>query len=151
MNKGARLKGYHSDEARTFVFGEPTAEQRKYWNILMEIQDAALEAVKPGVCAAEVYEAAKKVALKNKCGDYFMGYGLQGVEYVGHGVGLEADEPPLISSKNRTFIEEGMTLALEPKLVIFGRYGMDLENTVAVTSNGSELLCDYPRKLICIA
>jgi len=151
VNKGVRLQGYHSDEARTFVFGKPSAEQRKYWNILKEIQDAALAKIRPGVCVAEVYNAAKKVAVQNKCEDYFMGYGLYGVEYVGHGTGLEIDEPPLIGPKNTALIEEGMTLAIEPKLVIFGRYGMDLENSVVVTSQGNEILCDYPREFMCIA
>ncbi|MDD5095076.1 MAG: Xaa-Pro peptidase family protein [Dehalococcoidia bacterium] len=140
VNKGTVYQGYHADEARTFVLGKADAKQQEMFKITREIQTETIEAVKPGAAVSEIYDAAKRIALKYDCFDYFMGYGQCGVEYVGHGVGLEIDEQPLIAPRNKTVLQPGMTLAIEPKLVVPGWGGIDIEDTVLVTKSGYERL-----------
>ena len=148
VDKGTAFHGYHADEARTFTVGKASADQQRFFDIDREIQDAAIEAIKPGVLVSDVYAAAKKVAIKHDCLDYFMGYAQFGVEYVGHGVGLEIDEPPLITPYDNSVLTPGMVLAVEPKLVVPGWGGIQIEDTVVVTGFGHEILTSSTRELV---
>ena len=148
IDHGTMYRGYHSDEGRTFVVGKARDKQKRLFDIVRRAQDAAIAQVRPGVPAAEVYRAAWRVARDAGYEEYFMAYGQYGVEYLGHGLGLEIDEPPLVGPKTTTLLEEGMTLALEPKLIIPGWGGVDLEDTLVVTGDGCEVLTQGKRELV---
>ena len=138
INKGVNILGYHVDQARTFVVGEPTDEQQVRYEALKSIQDAAFMAVRPGAAVSDIYTAARDKAVYLGYEKYFMTRALYDFEYVGHGVGIEMDEPPLIGPKSKVTLQPGMVLALEPKLIIPGWGGLDIEDTLVVTASGAE-------------
>ena len=137
---GATADGYHSDQARTFVLGEPSVRQRELHETLAGMKQAAIDAVRPGVPAGAPYEAARAMAAEAGLEDVFMTRAIHSFPYIGHGVGLEIDEPPLLSPKDDTVLTEGMVIAIEPKLMIPGWGGLTNEDTVRVTATGSEVL-----------
>jgi len=148
IDHGTVYRGYHCDQGRTYVVGPAKEKHKRLFDVLLRAQDAAIQAVKPGVPASQVYDAAWKVVSGTGFERFFMGIGQYGIEFLGHGVGLEIDEPPMISPGNQTLLEEGMTLALEPKFIVPGWGGVDLEDTVVVTCNGCELLTEGKRDLM---
>ena len=148
VDKGTPFQGYHVDEARTYVIGKASDEQRRLFDIIIQMHSACLNAVQPGATTGDVYNAAKKIAIEFDCLEYFMGYGQYGVEYVGHGVGLEMDEPPLVSPYDNRVLKPGMVLAIEPKLMVPGWGGVDIEDTVVVTPHGNEFLTRARRELV---
>lgn len=148
VDHGTVYRGYHSDEGRTFVCGKARDRQKRMFEVVRRAQDAAIGRVKPGIEASEVYLAAWRVVKDAGYEKYFMAYGQYGLEYLGHGLGLEIDEPPLIGPKTTTLLEEGMTLAIEPKLIVPGWGGVDIEDTVVVTCDGCDVLTQGKRELI---
>jgi Xaa-Pro dipeptidase len=92
VDLGLNRAGYHGDMARTYAVGEPPAGVERLAGICRELQDVALDAIRPGVTAASVYEAALDAARRLGVEDVFQGGG----PYIGHGIGLELDEPPVL-------------------------------------------------------
>ena len=137
---GATADGYHSDQARTYVVGDPTERQRDLHETLERMKRAAIDAVRPGATAGAPYEAARQVAAEAGLEDVFMTHATHSFPYIGHGVGLEIDEPPLLSPKNDTVLAENMVIAIEPKLMIPGWGGLTSEDTIRVTATGAEVL-----------
>lgn len=147
VDLGLNYHGYHADVARTYVVGRADPKQKHLFNVVIEIQNTVLQAVKPGVRGSELFRVARETALRMGAEEFFQGYGeLQG-DYIGHGVGLELDEPPTLDSKCSTLIRENMTLAFEPKVIIPGWGAIDLEDTIRVTASGYEFLSSIPREL----
>ncbi len=142
-------QGYHSDEARTFVVGEPTDRHRAVHDVLVEALEAAASAVRPGNRISDIYDAAYEIARSSPHGDQFMGLEQVGFEYVGHQVGLDIDEEPLITPGEETDIEPGMVFAIEPKF-IFDDEALSIEDTLVATEDGSRRLTTTPRKLFTI-
>lgn len=137
---GTTADGYHSDQARTYVIGQATPRQRQLHEHLVDMKAAAIAAVRPGADAGAPYEAARAVAAERGFEDIFMTAATHPYPYVGHGVGLEIDEPPLLSPKNAARLWEGMVIAIEPKVLIPGWGGLTNEDTVLVTGSGVEVL-----------
>jgi Xaa-Pro aminopeptidase len=133
---GGSFRGYHSDEARMFVVGKADDLQIERYEILVEIHREAMAVMKPGCKVSEVYDAAFKVVEEHGCADWFMGYWHYGAKYLGHGLGLEIDELPLVAPGVDLPLEAGMTIALEPKLIIPGWSGLDLEDTFLIAEGG---------------
>ncbi len=145
---GTNFQGYHSDEARMYVIGKADKKKRKAFEIILDAQETALDVVKPGIKGKEVYKAAKKVVDKAGYGEYFAALkDYPHYTYVGHGVGLEINEPPLLTPEDETILRENMTLAIEPKLIA-PHWGVSLEDTILITSKGWEFLTTTKRKLI---
>lgn len=144
---GATANGYHSDQARTHVVGHASARQRDLHEHLLDMKAAALDAVRPGVAAGAPYEAARSVAVDRGLENVFMTAATHPFPYVGHGVGVEIDEPPLLSPRNDTELEAGMVLAVEPKLMVPDWGGLTHEDTVLVTDDGVEVLTSAPSAL----
>lgn len=132
--------GYHTDQARTYVVGRADDRQRRYAAAVVEMQRAAIAATRPGAPVRAPYDAALAVARAEGVDEYFMTHASHDFPYVGHGVGLEADEPPLLSPRSDDVCEEGMTVAIEPKIIVPGWGGLTLEDTVVVTSAGTDTL-----------
>lgn len=137
---GTRLD-YCSDITRCVTVGPPPAEVREMWELLRRAQEAAFEAVRPGVAAQDVDRAARAVIAAAGYGDYF-------VHRTGHGIGLETHEHPYIVEGNELVLEAGMTFSVEPGIYIPGRFGIRLEDIVAVTPDGGVRLNEARRDLV---
>ena len=140
MDFGGMRDDYCSDITRTVFVGEPSREEREVYAIVRAAQQAAFEAVRPGVAAEEVDRAARAVITE-------AGYGERFVHRTGHGIGLEIHEPPYIVEGNRTPLEAGMTFSDEPGIYLEGRFGVRIEDQVAVTAQGAERLNEASREL----
>ena len=144
MDFGGMRDDYCSDITRTVFVGEPTDEEREVYAIVRAAQQAAFDAVRPGVAAQDVDRAARAVITD-------AGYGERFVHRTGHGIGLEVHEPPYIVEGNATPLEPGMTFSDEPGIYLEGRFGVRIEDQVAVTAEGAERLNDATRELTIVA
>lgn len=128
---GAILDGYSSDVTRTAFVGEPTAEWKKVYSVVLEANRAAEAVVRPGIKAREVDLAARSTIERAGYGEYFL-------HRTGHGIGLNGHEPPWITSESDTVLEEGMAFSIEPGIYLAGRFGVRIEDIVVVTSDGCD-------------
>ena len=133
LDFGVILKGYCSDMTRTVFLGPPTRRERFTYDSVLEAQQAAVEAVKPGVSCGDVDEAARSVLRKAGLAEYF-------THSTGHGVGLEIHEPPRIAADQSQFLLPGMVVTIEPGVYIAGQFGVRIEDMVVVTRNGGQVL-----------
>jgi len=133
MDCGTRLQGYASDVTRTTVFGKPTPRHEEIWRIVHQAQSAGIAAAKPGVTCESVDAAARKVIDDAGYGKYF-------IHRLGHGIGLEGHEAPYFAGNNKTILQPGMTLTVEPGIYIQGEFGVRLEDDIVITESGCELL-----------
>ncbi|MGC8658475.1 MAG: M24 family metallopeptidase [Desulfomonilaceae bacterium] len=136
------VDGYMVDQARTFFLGEAPEEFTKIHSIAMEIQDAVAEKGKPGIRAEALYDLAVEMSSSAGPAARFMGYPLA-VPFVGHGVGLELDELPVLGRKSRHVLEPGMVIALEPKFILPGKGLAGIENTFVVGEDGMKKLTRF--------
>lgn len=130
---GGRFDGYYSDTTRDFVVGKPPPGYDEAYAVLREAQAAACAEVRPGVSAESVDAAARHVIAEAGYGDYF-------IHRTGHGIGLEVHEHPYIVEGNAGELESGMTFSIEPGIYLSGRFGMRIEDIVAVGENGVDRL-----------
>ncbi len=138
--------GYITDATRPYVIGKASKEQKEIFDALCAVEDEIMANIRPGVPVAEVYTKGVKAASKTKYGEYFMGYEEKG-RFVGHGLGLELDEPPILGPDDPTIIKENMTLAVEINTIIPQIGTIKIEDSFIVETDGVELLSNTPRKL----
>ena len=138
---GAVKDGYYSDETVTVSLGRTSDRGREIHAIVKEAHDRAIVAVKPGIRCRDLDEIARGYIRQQGYGDYF-GHGL------GHGVGLDIHEKPVLSPRSETIVEEGMVFSVEPGIYIPGFGGVRIEDTVAVTADGCVVLTQAPKELI---
>lgn len=138
---GAVYEGYHSDETVTVAVGAPDSRQKEIYGIVKDAHDLALEAVKPGISLKELDCKARDYIQAKGYGKFF-GHGL------GHGVGLEVHECPVVSYKNEGVVEEGMVFTIEPGIYIPDWGGVRIEDTVVVTRDGCLLLTKVPKQMM---
>ncbi|MCL7417274.1 MAG: Xaa-Pro peptidase family protein [Halalkalicoccus sp.] len=139
LDFGTRIEGYPSDQTRTHVFGsEPPEGFAEVHDVVREAQQAAVETVEPGVPAEVVDRAAREVIEE-------AGYGERFTHRTGHGVGIEVHEPPYIVEENSRKLEAGMVFSVEPGIYLEGKFGVRIEDLVAVTETGCERLNDSSR------
>jgi len=138
---GVILNGYCSDMTRTVYLGKPKASERTAYEALLEAQEAAVAAVSSGVSCAEVDGAARRVLRRAGLAEAFS-------HSTGHGLGLEIHEPPRIGAEETARLLPGMIITIEPGIYIAGRYGIRIEDMVAVTRNGGQVLTPAPKALI---
>jgi len=137
---GTCINGYQADETRVFSLGRMPPFWTRAYAACREIHDAVLERVRPGVLCDELFRFSVGVAERLGFGENYLGpRGLQ-TRFVGHGIGLELNEPPFIALGHTEPLEEGMTFALEPKMVFPGEGSVGIENTVVVRAQGFEIL-----------
>lgn len=139
----ANFEGYIADSTRIFSRGKLKALFVHAHEIMMEVQDTVAQKGLPGAKAEDLYSLALGIVEKAGLTDGFMG-GPKGVSFVGHGVGLELDEWPVIGKGGKTRLEEGMVIALEPKMVFPGEGVVGIENTFVVTERGLEKITRFP-------
>lgn len=135
---GAKINGYHSDMTRTFFLGDPGSEMRKVYDIVLESQIKAIDAIKPGITAGELDETARSIIKKAGYGDYFS-HGL------GHGLGLKVHEEPKVKSGITTILEPGMIITVEPGIYIPDLGGVRIEDLILVTKDGCKILTSLPK------
>ena len=137
---GLGSQGYHSDQTRTVVCGNPSLEQQKIYRIVKEAHDKATEKVRPGIPICEVDGAARDHIRNQGYGEYF-GHG------TGHGIGLAVHEDPVVNGENKGLVQEGMVFTIEPGIYIPDWGGVRIEDMVLVTPHGAEVLTYLPREL----
>lgn len=138
---GAVLDGYHSDETVTVAVGESDPQLLDVYRIVKEAHDRAVAAVHPGIHLKELDAVARDFIGSQGYGEYF-GHGL------GHGVGLDVHEKPVVSPRSEGIVLEGMVFTIEPGVYLPGVGGVRIEDTVCVTSNGCRLLTLVPKDLM---
>lgn len=132
------LYGYIVDQTRMASIGTPDSEVLRAYDIMQEIESAIFDAMKPGAVWENIYNLAVEMASEAGFADTFMGSGTERVRFVGHGVGLELDEPPYLAFGMKYELQEGMVIAVEPKVALPGIGIVGIEDTVVVRESGVE-------------
>ncbi len=136
-----RYKSYFSDMTRTFFVGEPSAEERNIYNIVLDAQTAGERAVHSGISAGDIDRTVRHVIEEAGYGDYFP-------YRTGHGVGISVHETPFIKAFNKHILCPGNVFSIEPGIYFPGKYGIRIENLVAVDDSGQAwVLNQYPKTL----
>jgi Xaa-Pro aminopeptidase len=138
---GAVKDGYHSDETVTVAVGCPSDRGREIHDIVRQAHDRAIAAVRPGISCRDL-DAVARDYIRDQGYDSRFGHGL------GHGVGLEIHEKPVVSPRSEAVVEEGMVFTIEPGIYVPGFGGVRIEDTVAVTADGCVTLTQAPKDLI---
>jgi Xaa-Pro aminopeptidase len=141
LDFGVILKGYCSDMTRTVYMGKPKVNERAAYEAVLEAQEAGVAAVAPGASCAEVDEAARGVLRRAGLAEAF-------THSTGHGVGLEIHESPRIGAGQTTRLLSGMVITIEPGIYLAGQFGIRIEDMVAVTGTGGQVLTPAPKALI---
>jgi len=137
---GTCYHGYQADETRMFSVGKMKQKFIDAYKTCQEIHDTVLEETRPGADGEAIFVRTLRLAEKRGYKDSYLGPpGLQ-TRFIAHGIGLELNELPFIARGRSYLLEEGMTFALEPKIVFPGEGSVGLENTVVVTRGGFEIL-----------
>jgi Xaa-Pro aminopeptidase len=143
LDFGVILAGYCSDMTRTVYLGRPSGEARRMYEAVLGAQQAAISAIRPGVAAGTVDEAARRVLGKAGYGKFF-------THSTGHGVGLEIHEAPRLAGGQSDLLAEGMVITVEPGIYVPGRGGVRIEDMVVVTRRGCEVLTPTTKELIAL-
>jgi len=132
-------QGYYADITRQVVVGSPTEEQKRIYEIVLEAQKEAIEAVRPGITAEDIDKVARNKIVE-------AGYGSQFTHRTGHGIGLEGHEEPYIMQGNKMLLKPGMTFTIEPGIYLVNKFGIRIEDTVVVTENGVEDITKFEKE-----
>ncbi|MFE9681204.1 M24 family metallopeptidase [Streptomyces sp. NPDC006285] len=140
LDFGGLKHGYGSDTSRTVHVGEPTAEEQRVHDIVRAAQQAAFEAVRPGVACQDVDRVARALITEAGHGDRF-------IHRTGHGIGVTTHEPPYMIEGEEQPLVPGMCFSVEPGIYLPGRFGVRIEDIVTVTEDGGRRLNDTPREM----
>lgn len=138
---GAKVDGYVADVTRTVVLGQPTDEQRKIYNVVLDAHDRSIEAMVPGAEGVKVDALSRKIIGDAGYGEYF-GHGL------GHSIGLNVHDGPALGKTSETILAAGMVITVEPGIYIPGKCGVRIEDDVVVTESTPRYLTHSNRELI---
>lgn len=133
IDMGASVDGYSSDMTRTVFLGRPEKKAAALYDAVLEAQLAAIDAVRPGISGMRLDRVARDVLAARGLAKEFQ-------HSTGHGLGLEIHEPPRIGKKEKTRLEAGMTITIEPGAYLEDYGGVRIEDTVLVTARGCEVL-----------
>lgn len=140
LSLGAAVASRFVESERTFVIGEPTAEQARYYEADRQAQEVGTQAMVAGRTCAEVNKICLDVLREHGLGDYIR-------HRQGHGIGLQNHEPPWVDDGDRTVLAPGMLLSSEPGVYVPGHAGYRISDTVLVQEAGPRRLTGYPRDL----
>lgn len=129
----AQREGYLGDMTRTFAVESVSDEIKRAYGVVRDAQAAAIEAIRPGVSCESIDQAARRVIEAAGLGDYF-------VHRTGHGIGIDVHEAPYLVPGNKTVLEPGMVVTVEPGVYLPGQFGIRIEDVVAVTEGGNDVL-----------
>jgi Xaa-Pro aminopeptidase len=136
-----------TDMTRTYSIGKLSEKAYRAHQTALEIQDGIARMMHPGVVCEDIYNRSLEIAKQNGLSDCFMGMSQQ-ARFVGHGVGIEVNELPVLGVRSRVELEPGMVLAIEPKFVIEGTGAVGIENTFVITATGNEKLTVLDEEII---
>lgn len=139
VDMGGNFYGYMGDMSRVFSIGKLPEQAYRAHQTCLDIQEAVIERAKPGAVCADLYDIAIELATAAGFSDYFMGVE-QKARFIGHGIGLEINEAPVLAPRIKQKLEPGMVFALEPKIVLPGIGPLGIENSWVVTTEGVEKL-----------
>ncbi len=137
---GAQVFGYHSELERTMFVGEPSSEQRHFFDLMLQLQDLCFASIKPGQPCAVVDQEMRRFYEEHNLWPYWR-------HHVGHALGLLGHEAPFFDIGDHTIIHPGMVFSVEPGLFVMGLGGFRHSDTLVVTEAGIEMLTYYPRDL----
>jgi len=140
--------GYLADAARTFIIGNPAPEMSDAHEFVLELNDRIESMLKPGVACRQIYSDVLDRVSKSPYMANFMGVGENHVRFVGHGVGLELDELPVLAPRCDIELAAGMTISVEPKIFFPDRGGVGIENVYLITGSGFEKLTQVREEII---
>ena len=140
MDTGALLNGYHSDMTRTVAVGQVSEEHRHVYDLVLRAQEAAIATAGPGVPCGDVDKAARDLIEA----EYPHAFG----HSTGHGVGVEIHEWPRFQKANSQKAEPGMVVTVEPGIYLEGKFGVRIEDMIAITEDGIEDLTHSPKELL---
>ncbi|WP_425956836.1 aminopeptidase P family protein [Xylanimonas sp. McL0601] len=133
LDFGGLKDGYGSDTTRTVHIGPPTAVEQEVFDVVRAAQQAAFEAVRPGVACEDIDATARQLITE-------AGYGEQFIHRVGHGIGMTTHEPPYLVRGEKRPLVPGMCFSIEPGIYLSGRFGVRIEDIVTVTETGGRRL-----------
>ncbi|MFE7070247.1 aminopeptidase P family protein [Streptomyces sp. NPDC057620] len=140
LDFGGLKHGYGSDTSRTVHVGEPDAEEQRVHDIVRAAQQAACEAVRPGIACQDVDRVARAHITEAGYGDRF-------IHRTGHGIGVTTHEPPYMIEGEEQPLVPGMCFSVEPGIYLPGRFGVRIEDIVTVTEDGGRRLNETPREM----
>ena len=141
LDVGARYRGYTADITRTFVLGPVSDEFAAIYKIVREANAAGRGAAVPGATAEEVDQATRSVIER-------AGYAEMFIHGTGHGIGLDVHEPPRIAPGDNTILRPGMVFTIEPGIYVTGKFGVRIEDDIAITESGNDQLTIFSRDLM---
>jgi len=144
------FNGYITDMTRIYVIGTLDPELRDAFQVALDIQNYLQAALKPGAVCEDLFLKSVEMAERAGLGSSFMGMPGEQARFVGHGVGLELDEFPVIAQGFKVALKEGHTIAIEPKFVIPGKGVVGIENTFVATADGGVKITDIPDAITCL-
>ncbi len=140
--------GYHADQTRTYFLGRCGAKLRDRYDRLKEIHESVIESIRPGMSGDDIYRIAAEKAEKLKVAEEFLSFGNgKRSHMIGHGLGLEISEPPIISAGSSATISENYVLGIEMHLLDDEAGAVKLEDTVLVGRHRNEILTVSSREL----
>ena len=140
-------EGYHCDMTRTYCVGAPNQEQMNLWERLLELHLQVVDEVRPGVTGEDLYLVAKRLAEDMGLIDNFMGVGSERGSYIGHSIGLELDEWPVLGAGYQEPLPVGAVITIEPKFMVPGQGAVMVEDDIVVTPSGHEVISTLEREL----
>ena len=141
MDFGARAYGYCSDMTRTVFIGQPDDEMRQAYDVLRQANEQVEAAIKPGVTGAEMHQMAEDILAQGGFAGK-MGHGL------GHGVGIDIHEEPVLSPRNKKALVPGNVVTVEPGIYLEGKFGMRLEDFGVVTETGFDVFTQSTHDMV---
>lgn len=147
VDMAGSFTAYLSDMTRVFAFGELTKEIYDTHRLSMDMHNRLMEEVKPGTSCSEIYEWSVQMTKKEGFAENFMGIAQQ-AKFVGHGVGIEINELPVLTKNSKEILQPGMVFAYEPKFVLPGIGAAGNENTYLITDSGIEKLTVFEEDII---
>lgn len=142
--------GYITDQSRIFSIGPLSEKLNHAFETALKIQAAVIDKIEPGVSGSEIHQLALNLAEAAGLAENFMGYGQEQARFIGHGVGLELDELPVLAKGLATILQPNMVFAIEPKFVFPGEGVVGIENTFVLTESGMERITITPDDLVII-
>lgn len=150
IDLGFVFNGYHIDETRMFAIGSMPDKAMKASEAAIEIQNAIIQKAAPGIAIGEVFEHSVRKAASLGYEEQFLGPREHKVVFVGHGIGLELVETPVLARNRKDVLMPGMVFSTEPKLVFENEFSAGIESVFMITDTGSRMISKVPSKVFTI-
>lgn len=142
------VNGYHGDQTRTYILGKANAKVKSMYNNLKEIADYLIKNIEIGMKCSEIYQMAIEKSKELKSTDYFLNFGRgRRARIIGHGIGLELNEPPTLSEYDYSEVLDGYVIALDMHMMEENVGVVKLEDVILIDHKGNEILTKSPRQL----